>query len=162
MTSGGIWNAYGIEVRWQSTSSATPAAAAATTTPAATTTQNQSSSYPSDVSPGLPTGAKVGIGIGVAAGGILILLALGFFILRRKRHRGGKFQQLDIHELEQFPKQPLAVLSANDGAAKGKSHQPRELASTSSVAGGSNAWQEPAELEVQEPVELEVPGSTKA
>ena len=150
MTSGGIWNAYGIEIRWQSTDSATPATAAATTTPVATTTQSQSLSKSLDVSSGLQTGAKVGIGIGVSAGGILILLALGFFILRHKRRQGRQNQQSRTHELEhQDSKQPFAVLLGDDGAAKVQSNQPQELAvGARPDAGGSNGWQDPAELEV--------------
>ena len=141
MTSGGIWNAYGVEIRWQSTDSATPAtAAAAATTPVATTTQSQSLSKSLDVSSGLQTGAKAGIGIGVSAGGILILLALGFFILRNKRRQGRQNQQSRTHELEhQDSKQPFAVLLGDDGAAKVQSNQPQELAvGARPDAGGSN------------------------
>jgi hypothetical protein len=86
MTPGGIWNAFGILVEWQSNDGIHPATATATTssTPTPTALAQQSADTPSDLSPG----AKAGIGVGVAVGAILILLALGFSLFRRHKRQG--------------------------------------------------------------------------
>ncbi|GFF22136.1 hypothetical protein IFM51744_00527 [Aspergillus udagawae] len=86
MSSPGSFNAYGVEVRWQSTDFTTPLATVAmTTTTQATPTQTQSSTGSSS---SLSTGAKAGIGVGVAAGVVLaVALALGLLWSRRRRHQ---------------------------------------------------------------------------
>lgn len=89
----GLINAYGVEIRWQSTDFSTaPATAVATASTGATATAgptatNSTTSAESGLgSSRLSTGAKVGIGIGVAAPGILIIIAIGLLILRRRKH----------------------------------------------------------------------------
>ncbi|KAJ5621703.1 hypothetical protein N7528_006486 [Penicillium herquei] len=94
MTPGGLWNAYGIIVEWQSSDSLYPVTATATATTGATLSTSTSSSTSTSTatsnkstssSSGLSTGAKAGIGIGAAAGGILVLVALAFLFLRRRK-----------------------------------------------------------------------------
>ncbi|BCR91151.1 EGFR-like transmembrane domain-containing protein [Aspergillus chevalieri] len=73
----GLVNAYGVEIRWQSTDfSNAPATAIATTTGAAAEATHDSS--------GLSAGASAGIGVGAAVA-VIFLVALGFFLLRRRR-----------------------------------------------------------------------------
>jgi hypothetical protein len=75
----GLVNAYGVEIRWQSTDfDSVPA------TSLATTTAKGIGGSPS----GLSSSAKIGTGVGVAIGGIAIFLVLGFFILRRRNLQG--------------------------------------------------------------------------
>lgn len=117
MTPGGLWNAYGIVVEWQSSDSLYPATATATATtfltPSATATATTQQSV--NTSSGLTTGAKAGIGVGVAVGAICVILALGFLILRRRKRQaqldpngaGGssKFELVanERHELNSTP-----------------------------------------------------------
>jgi hypothetical protein len=69
-----------------STASSTTSSAASTTTTGAAASQTTGSLKDEKSSDGLSTGAKAGIGIGAAFGG-LALLALGFFIARRTGHK---------------------------------------------------------------------------
>ncbi|GIJ85601.1 hypothetical protein Asppvi_004460 [Aspergillus pseudoviridinutans] len=93
MVSPGSFNAYGVEVRWQSTDFTTPPATVAVTTthaPAGTTSQTAPAETQSSrgSSSSLSTGAKVGIGVGVTAGVVLAAaLALGLLWSRRRRHK---------------------------------------------------------------------------
>ncbi|KAJ5815149.1 hypothetical protein N7474_006926 [Penicillium riverlandense] len=83
MGSNGILNAYGVEIRWQSTDTGSvPASATATTTPTST-------DIPYSVTDeGLSTGAKAGIGVGVAVGVVLVIaLTLGFLLFRRRQRQ---------------------------------------------------------------------------
>ncbi|KAJ5606026.1 hypothetical protein N7510_008807 [Penicillium lagena] len=83
MGGNGIFNAYGIEIRWQSTDTGSvPASATVTTTPTSTDTPY------SVTNEGLSTGAKAGIGVGVAVGVILVIaLTFGFFLFRRRQRQ---------------------------------------------------------------------------
>jgi hypothetical protein len=85
MTSPGSINAYGIEIRWQSTDFST---SQATATVAATQAASNKTQASTGNSSSLKTGAKVGIGVGVTAGVVLaIALALGLFWLRRRKRQ---------------------------------------------------------------------------
>ncbi|GFF51417.1 hypothetical protein IFM58399_09060 [Aspergillus lentulus] len=85
MRSPGSFNAYGVEVRWQSTDFTSPPATRAVTTTQATPAETQSSTGDSS---SLSTGAKVGIGLGVTAGVVLATaLALGLLWSRRRRRQ---------------------------------------------------------------------------
>ena len=93
-----VVNAYGVEIRWQSTDfHSVPATAIATTTAASAEVTKGSGEESSGLSPG----AKVGTGVGVAVG-VVIFLVLGFFILRRRKPQG------DSHDASRDPYVPLA------------------------------------------------------
>lgn len=81
-------NGFGVQLRWRetdiSTASSTGSGSAATNTEAQTTGESQGSSGTSKSS-GLSTGGKVGIGIGCAVAGILIILFAIFKFLRSRR-----------------------------------------------------------------------------
>ncbi|KAI3135849.1 hypothetical protein CBS147325_7574 [Penicillium roqueforti] len=78
----------------------------ATTTPTTTTTSSDTSSVPtssatasstptsstapSTGSSGMSTGAKIGVGVGVGAGGLIILVALVFWLFRRRQNNQKK------------------------------------------------------------------------
>ncbi|KAL4917371.1 hypothetical protein BDW62DRAFT_201804 [Aspergillus aurantiobrunneus] len=68
------FNAYGVELHWK---------ASDRTTAAPTPTPTEGS--PDEASSGLSTGGKAGVGVGAAVGGILVILALGFFIWRGRK-----------------------------------------------------------------------------
>ncbi|OJJ82717.1 uncharacterized protein ASPGLDRAFT_36838 [Aspergillus glaucus CBS 516.65] len=89
MSSPGSVNAFGIEIRWQSTDfSSVPATASATATPDSPTPTSSQDSAGSDSSSGLSSGATAGIGVGVAAGVVVVaILALFFFWFRRRKAR---------------------------------------------------------------------------
>ncbi|CAG8947452.1 unnamed protein product [Penicillium salamii] len=85
------WNAYGIELRWKVTdlvsitSMSVPAASSATPSATSSTTALPTAQQQPEDSSGLSTGAKAGIGIGAVAGGILVILAVGYLTMRGRR-----------------------------------------------------------------------------
>lgn len=102
---GGV-NAFSVQIRFQATDfvSKTTSNPSATATVAATDFVSTTTSNPSatatvtDVqSPGLSTGAKAGIGVGVAIG-VLALLLLGALLFRRKP----KIDQTPVTEQTQY------------------------------------------------------------
>ncbi|KAF7133590.1 hypothetical protein CNMCM5793_004719 [Aspergillus hiratsukae] len=112
MRSPGSFNAYGVEVRWQSTDFTTPpATGAVTTTGVVTTTQAAPAETQSSTgsSSSLSTGAKVGIGLGVTAGVVLATaLGLGLLWFRRRRRQQPNATQdqpgnSDYNELSGLP-----------------------------------------------------------
>jgi hypothetical protein len=106
MSSPGSFNAYGVEVRWQSTDFTNPPATGAVTTTQATPAETQSSTGDSS---NLSTGAKVGIGLGVTAGVVLATaLSLGILWSRRRRRQQPNAAQdqrgnPDYSELAELP-----------------------------------------------------------
>lgn len=96
--SGAGVNAYGVEIRWQSTdfASSSPSSSqspptASTTGPSSTggaTAPAQESNGSGGGGGGLSTGAKAGIGIGAAIGAILVLVGVAFFVRRARTRRG--------------------------------------------------------------------------
>lgn len=83
--------AAGINVRWQKddfalASSTLPPSSIST----ASTSKSSSPASPTSVdSPRLSTGTKIGIGVGVAVGGLAILGAVGYMLKRRKTSSHG-------------------------------------------------------------------------
>ncbi|OJJ43563.1 hypothetical protein ASPZODRAFT_136018 [Penicilliopsis zonata CBS 506.65] len=101
LDSSGLINAYGVEIRWQSSdfasSTAVTTTATATTTAttaqspsqaSATSTSTSSSTSTSKSSSGLSNGAKIGVGVGVAIGGVLVISLVVAWFLYRKRQKG--------------------------------------------------------------------------
>lgn len=78
----GFINACGLEVRWRSSDQVSAATATATETSTDTDAEADQTS-----SSGLSPGAKAGVGVGVAVGGLAILFAVAFFLLRRRKQR---------------------------------------------------------------------------
>lgn len=95
MTAGGVWNAYGIVVEWQSSDHIYLATATATTTSSEISTQ-----HVTITSSGLSSSAKAGIGVGVAIGAISILLAFGLLIWRRRKRPKNPRGPLNTAELD--------------------------------------------------------------
>ena len=142
------WNGYGVEMRWRSTDLSS---APATSTPSQTTTPTAISGS-SKVVTGLSSGAKAGVGVGAAFGGLLAIFAIAFLILRRRkrsqtdaddRHEsdgghgfmmpslGNQPKELAAPELFRFGrmKQELASnpLYEKDGTQVTRSQEPIEL-----------------------------------
>lgn len=102
MKPGGLINAYGMVVAWQENDSNDPATATATVTTSmatptsnsnpATTTATTDMTTPAlnstSGSSGLSTGAKAGIGAGIAVTVVGLLALLAFFLLRRRKQQG--------------------------------------------------------------------------
>ena len=101
---GGYVNAYGVQIRFQATDLIRPVSTVSTSTPSTQGTSGLTSSgltsansAPTDTpSPALSTGAKAGIGVAAAIGGLLILAFLfigGRHITKRRKvvetHSGG-------------------------------------------------------------------------
>ncbi|PYI09755.1 hypothetical protein BO78DRAFT_427120 [Aspergillus sclerotiicarbonarius CBS 121057] len=86
MVSGGVWNAYGIVIRWQS-GDTTPSA----TVPTGSASTAIGTEKPSTRHATLSSGAKAGIGVGVAIAGILIIGALAFLVLQRRKRAGDRY-----------------------------------------------------------------------
>lgn len=123
LSSDGHINAYGIYIRWQSSDfstppATTPASNTATTTTAAATS-SPTSTNPSDSS-GLSSGARAGIGVGVAVGGVLVIVALVLFFIRRRRGQLGQYQQSYDDgapaELVHSPPSEMPTRDTRDGA----------------------------------------------
>lgn len=84
---------FATSIESQNPTSAT-ASPTTTRTDKPSETSSSESPEPSDPSSGLSTGAKAGIGVGVGVGGLAILLAIGFFILRRRRKQPQEAAQM--------------------------------------------------------------------
>ncbi|QKX59189.1 uncharacterized protein TRUGW13939_06321 [Talaromyces rugulosus] len=95
------FDAYGVSIRWQlhdfiatsitAPSTSTTSSLSSISTGAETTTAAPSNtSHPASSTSSLSTGAKAGIGVGVAIGGILIILAGVFLLYIRPRQRRGE------------------------------------------------------------------------
>ncbi|KAJ5179922.1 hypothetical protein N7492_003132 [Penicillium capsulatum] len=134
MTPGGVWNAYGIVVRWKPSDHVSAATATATTL-STQTSSDSSSGDPAASSLGLSSGAKAGIGIGVAVGGLAVIFAVAFFILRRRKLRETAVsQEIENPPLEKVPLDPsLAELPQNaifemaDSSAEPVTQSPVEM-----------------------------------
>lgn len=88
MSSPGSINAFGIEIRWQSTDfSSVPATASATATQVSPTSTSSQGSAGANSSSGPSSGAKAGIGVGVAAGVVAVTIIALFFWFRRRKAR---------------------------------------------------------------------------
>ncbi|KAK1772861.1 hypothetical protein QBC33DRAFT_32006 [Phialemonium atrogriseum] len=101
--SGAGVNAYGLEIRWQSTdfaSSSPSSSPSSKSSPTESTTGPSSTGGPTAPAQesngsgggggggGLSAGAKAGIGIGAAIGAILVLVGVAFFVRRARTRRG--------------------------------------------------------------------------
>ncbi|PWY93042.1 hypothetical protein BO94DRAFT_615783 [Aspergillus sclerotioniger CBS 115572] len=111
MTAGGVWNAYGIVIRWQS-SDAVPSATTVSTSSATTQTATE---QPSETHATLSSGAKAGIGVSVSIAGILIICALAFLFLRRRKRTA---------DMSMIPPAPADLMKKSPADM-----QPAELAS---------------------------------
>ncbi|CAG7923479.1 unnamed protein product [Penicillium olsonii] len=80
------WNAYGIELRWKATDLTSISSIYVPSITSSATPQTTTQQQPEESST-LSTGAKAGIGIGAAIGGILVILAIGFLIIRRRKSK---------------------------------------------------------------------------
>jgi MYXO-CTERM domain-containing protein len=80
---------------------------------------------------GLTTGAKSGIGVGVALGGLVLIGVVAAFVLRRRRETvGGSVKELDSHTAEKtmYPAQPGFAHPQQNGPYEMPSqHAPAEL-----------------------------------
>ncbi|KGO38428.1 hypothetical protein PEX1_088270 [Penicillium expansum] len=130
------WNAYGIELRWRTTdlisAPATSREPTATHAVIPTTTQQ-----PLGESTSLSTGAKAGIGIGAAIGGILAILGVVLLLIGRRKHQGKNADELredGQHELDADENQ-IHELGSNHLLEADDSQMP------------STRSQEPAELD---------------
>lgn len=104
----GGWNAYGVELRWKSTDITTaPATTFVSPTPSTT------SELVSDYHSGLSTGAKAGIGVGAALGGILAILSLGFLILRGRTRVGKDVDQVSDESFREKNQDNTRELDSN-------------------------------------------------
>ncbi|KAJ6121422.1 hypothetical protein N7512_003887, partial [Penicillium capsulatum] len=137
-TSGRGWVAYGVKVRWRASDSIPALTASAESTSTSTATENSQAT--SQETSGLSTGVKAGIGVGVGFGGLLIFLALGFLLWRRRKppHDTSSVANRPLtvqgqHELEAFKNQRHEA-GANPLFEKDAS-QPRALAELDGSAG---------------------------
>lgn len=107
----------------------------------------------------LSTGAKAGIGVGVSVGGILILLAIGFLIVRRrKRRRNGQRASQDTSSLDE--ENPDPAREKVELPATGRHAFPHQLPELSSNGSQSLYVQTTSPTEsVQGRVELPAPES---
>lgn len=134
------FNAYGVELEWQATD----------LSPSAPTTTTTASS--SEESSGLSTGAKAGAGVGAALGAILVILAVGFLILRRWKEHQGQDQGKDGHDIASAPymrREQQHELAATDPAPQYKDHEldSNPISEMESFQRGPPRSREPAELE---------------
>jgi hypothetical protein len=97
-------NGYGVSIRYNAndfaSSTSTPSSSSLSTT-ASTSATNSTSQSPASSS-GLSTGAKAGIGVGVVVVALVALLSLGFFIIQKRKVRGGASVHLlyPLHEVD--------------------------------------------------------------
>ncbi|KAJ5222488.1 uncharacterized protein N7469_008728 [Penicillium citrinum] len=148
-TPGQSWNAYGIELRWRATD---PRPVPATSTTSGDATQTASPSKGKSPS-GLSTGAKAGIGVGVGVGGLLIILALGFLILRRRKH-GQDNTKSPTNRL--FNIQELSGV----GTSKGKPHELNADSNLHEVGAKSTVEKNGSDqAPLRDPVELDGSGT---
>ncbi|PYI09654.1 hypothetical protein BO78DRAFT_415582 [Aspergillus sclerotiicarbonarius CBS 121057] len=96
MTSPGSINAYGVEVRWQSTDFVAPTgtATASVTGTTESVPAGSSQTQTASSSSGLATGAKVGIGVGVAIAGVLVIALVAWGLLRRRRRNHQRMEAM--------------------------------------------------------------------
>ncbi|KUJ10711.1 uncharacterized protein LY89DRAFT_249366 [Mollisia scopiformis] len=106
-------NGYGVSIRYNandfatsSSSSSAPttssSSGSSTSNSASSATTSPPASPSTTASSGLSTGAKAGIGIGIAAVGLLALVALGFFIMKKRRRA---LPDYTVHEADGIGKQ---------------------------------------------------------
>lgn len=107
-----VWNNVTTTTSAVPTTSATSGATTTTGAAASTTTTSASDNNSSG---GLSSGAKAGIGIGVALGGILLAaLIVGAWLWNRRKHRAAAAGQPD-QPMESFTKPPAPGSNTTDG-----------------------------------------------
>ncbi|KAJ5100438.1 hypothetical protein N7456_006490 [Penicillium angulare] len=103
-------NAPGISIRWKEGEVVPQTSTFASSTSIATAPTATEDPTPPESNGGLSTGAKIGIGVGVAVGGIVIIALLAFFCLYRRKN---KSSELSGSENPRSEMRPVVELSDN-------------------------------------------------
>ncbi|KAJ5974942.1 hypothetical protein N7481_008649 [Penicillium waksmanii] len=111
-------NAYGVQLRWRATdlTTAAPTFGSGITSATAATQTRETILGGSSDSSGLSTGARVGVGVGCAVAGILLILVAILFFLRSRRGKGVESGFINANEGGQNFRGPAELPASSETA----------------------------------------------
>lgn len=107
MTPGGVWNAYGLLIKWQSNDEISTVAATTTIPPTATSTVPKEHSQ--DTKSSLSRKQKIGIGLGMGLGGFIAVSIMLFLLFSKQQHQEFRQSQPNAVRAQENSRHELSV-----------------------------------------------------